>query len=211
LKSYNELAQSVTFSRRGSKIRLKSKHENLELVGAGRSAFVFKIKSTEKVMKVFFSPFIAVAKEEAQIYQKLQGIDYFPTLYAAGENYLVIDYLHGHTFFECLSKGIVISPQYVREVDQALLLARKRGLNPSDIHLRNLFVTSDGEIKVIDVARFEQKKECMQWKDLKKAFYVLYNKGLFPKKVPVWLLNLISALYKKRWLPGLRVMVDEKT
>ena len=159
MKSYNELAQSVTFSRRGSKILLQSKHENLELVGIGRSAFVFKIKSTEKVLKVFFSPFIAVAKEEAQIYRKLQGIDYFPTLYEAGENYLVIDYLNGLTFFECLSRGIVISPQYIKEVDQALLRARQRGLNPSDIHLRNLFLTSSGEIKVIDVARFRQKKK----------------------------------------------------
>lgn len=211
MKSYNELAQSVTFSRRGSKIILQSKHENLELVGAGRSAFVFKIKSTDKVIKVFFSPFIAVAKEEAQIYQKLQGINYFPTLYEAGENYLVIDYLRGFTFFECLSKGIVISSHYIKEVDQALLLARQRGLNPSDIHLRNIFLTNNGEIKVIDVARFSQKKDCMQWRDLKKAFYKWYNRGLCPKKMPVWLLNLIAALYKKRWLTGLQFVMNEKT
>ena len=85
---------------------LQSKHEDLEFIGAGRSAFVFKIKATEKVIKVFFPPFTAVAKEEARIYRKLQGIDYFPSLYEAGENYLVIDYLSGNTFFDCLSKGI---------------------------------------------------------------------------------------------------------
>ena len=38
------------------------------------------------------------------------------------------------------------------------MLARQRGLNPSDIHLRNIFLTDRGEIKVIDVARFGQKK-----------------------------------------------------
>jgi len=200
LKSYNELVNSVTFSREGSKTIVTDKHENLDFVGAGRSAFVFKIKSTEKVIKVFLSPFVAVAKEEARIYRKLQGIDYFPVLYEAGENYLVIDYLRGYTFFECLSKGLVIAPQHVQEVDHALMLARQKGLNPSDIHLRNIIFTFNGEIKVIDVARFGQKKECTQWKDLKKAFYKLYNKGLCPKKMPAWLLNLIATLYKKRWL-----------
>ncbi|MCQ6275635.1 protein kinase family protein [Bacillus sp. V3B] len=209
MTSYNELAHSVTFARRGEKTILTSKHESLEFVGAGRSAFVFKIKSTKKVMKVFFPPFIAVAKEEAQIYQKLQGIEYFPTLYEAGENYLVIDYLCGLTFFECLSKGLVISPRYIEEVDQALLLARHRGLNPSDIHLRNIFLTGDGVIKVVDVARYGQKKECMQWRDLKRAFYRLYNKGFCPKKMPVWLLNLIAALYKKRWFSRLNVTTNK--
>lgn len=202
MTSYHEFANSVTFAGRGAKTILTGKHESLEFIGAGRSAFVFKIKSTEKVIKVFFPSFLAVAKQEAQIYQKLEGINYFPTLYEAGENYLVIDYLRGLTFFECLSRGIIISPRYIKEVDQALLLAQQRGLNPSDIHLRNIFLTDDSEIKVIDVARYEQRKECMQWRDLKKAFYLFYNRGLCPKKMPVWLLNLIAALYKKRWRPG---------
>ncbi|MDI5789968.1 hypothetical protein PO124_21010 [Bacillus licheniformis] len=44
------------------------------------------------------------------------------------------------------------------EVDRALNDARRKGLNPSDIHLRNLILTPSGTIKVIDVARFCRRK-----------------------------------------------------
>lgn len=203
MKSYSELARSVTFSRRGSKTILTGKHEDLEFVGAGRSAYVFRIKATEKVIKVFFPPYTAIAKEEARIYRVLEGVDYYPSLHDAGENYLVIDYQHGITFFDCLSKGHIIYPQHIETVDYALFQARQRGLNPSDIHLRNILLTREGKIKLIDVARFGQKKDCHQWDDLKKAFYKYYNKGLFPKKMPVWLLNRIADIYLKRWLPQL--------
>ncbi|KAA9020005.1 protein kinase family protein [Niallia endozanthoxylica] len=203
MKSYSELARSVTFSRRGSKTVLKEKHKDLEFAGAGRSAYVFKIKSTEKVIKVFFPPFTAIAKEEARIYRILQGVDYYPSLYDAGENYIVIDYLSGATFFDCLTNGKIIYPHHIQAVDHALLLAKQRGLNPSDIHLRNILLTSKDEIKLIDVARFGQKKDCHQWADLKKTFYQYYNKGLLPKKMPVWLLNRIADIYMKRWLPEL--------
>jgi predicted Ser/Thr protein kinase len=198
---YDELAQSVQFMRRDSRHILTAKHESLELIGEGRSAFAFRIKSTDKVLKVFFPPFHGVAKEEATIYQQLQGIDYYPTLYEAGENYLVMDYVQGMTFFDCLRNGVSISQKHINEVDKALELARNRGTNPSDIHLRNLILTNDGEIKVIDVARFGQKKQCQQWLDLKRAFYKIYNKRFCPKKWPQWLLNFVAALYKK--LPAL--------
>ncbi|WP_071393636.1 serine/threonine-protein kinase [Bacillus tuaregi] len=182
---------------------LTGKHKDLEFVGAGRSAYVFRIKTTEKVIKVFFPAFTEVAKEEAGIYRALQGVDDYPSLYAAGENYIVIDYLRGMTFFECLSSGHRIEPKHIKAVDDALNLARQRGLNPSDIHLRNILLTSNGDIKLIDVARFRQQKDCHQWEDLKKAYYQYYQKGLFPKKMPVWLLNRIADVYKKRWLPRL--------
>ncbi|MDQ7862190.1 hypothetical protein RCO48_17895 [Peribacillus frigoritolerans] len=46
-------------------------------------------------------------------------------------------------FFECLTLGIPITEENIAEIDHALQLARKEGLNPSDIHLRNIFITSE--------------------------------------------------------------------
>ncbi|WP_051404909.1 protein kinase family protein [Bacillus cihuensis] len=99
--------------------------------------------------------------------------------------------------FECLKKGIPISEDQEKEVDRALRLARQEGLNPSDIHLRNIFLTSDSKIKLIDVARFRQNKICRQWSDLINAFYRFYKKRFFSKRIPEFILNTIAGLYKK--------------
>lgn len=203
LISFSELADSVKFSVKGSRVLLNDKDPNLELIGVGRSAFAFKIKSTEKVIKVFFPQYVNIAIEEAEIYKILQGVPYYPALYESGKNYLVIDYIDGHTLFSCLEKGLPITNEHINEVDQALKLARKKGLNPSDVHLRNIFITTEGSIKMIDVARFRQTKKCGQWNDLKAAFYKIYDRHFFPKKIPTLLLNLIALLYKKKLLPSL--------
>jgi predicted Ser/Thr protein kinase len=202
LKSFSRLAQSVSFMRNGSKISLNDKDPDLVFIGKGRSAYVFKIKDENVVLKVFFSPYEHLAKQEAEIYKALEGNAYYPNLHDSGDRYLVIDYIEGNTLFDCLVKGIEIQEKQIKEIDHALLLARKRGLNPSDIHLRNIFLTKDGQIKIIDVARFRQMKTCKQWDDLKTAYLSFYRKKMFPKKAPESILNLIALLYKKNLIPS---------
>ncbi|VEF48188.1 putative serine/threonine-protein kinase [Bacillus freudenreichii] len=193
---YNNLAESVEITYRNKKPVVIGHSNSLLLVGMGRSAFVFKIKDTNKAIKVFFPDLSHIAREEASVYKAVQHIDSYPAFYEAGQNYIVIDFVNGYTFFDCLTQGIPISEKEIRAVDFALSSARKNGLNPSDIHLRNIFKTQDGEIKIIDVARFRQKKKCNQWDDLKNAFYHFYIKPFFPKKLPPFLLNGIAFLYK---------------
>ncbi|MFB4162348.1 protein kinase family protein [Alteribacillus sp. JSM 102045] len=201
MSPYRELAESVRMTGKGSCPWLAAKGDKLELIGKGRSAYVFKILRSQKVLKVFFPDFTNIAAEEAGIYRDLEGLEFFPALYEAGSNYLVLDFIEGHTLFECLQQGIPVSEQNMKEVDQALNLARNKGLNPSDIHLRNIMVTQHGKIKIIDVARYRQTKHCTQWEDLKRAFYRFYKKPYFPKRLPIFILNMIAALYKKKWLP----------
>ncbi|QUW22536.1 protein kinase family protein [Sporosarcina sp. Marseille-Q4063] len=194
MNNYQALANSVIINKKN---RLVSYDDSLKHIGTGRSAFVFKIKSANKAIKIFFPEFTHIAKEEAEIYQALQGISYYPSIYGAGLNYIVMDFIEGLTLFDCVSQGKFIEPAHIKEIDYALSLARARGLNPSDIHLRNLFITTNGEIKIIDVARFRQKKNCRQWHDLKKAYYRFYRKRFFPKKVSAIYLNIVAFLYKK--------------
>lgn len=198
LDTYQALAKSVNIHKKN---RLVSYDDSLELIGTGRSAFAFRIKGTDKAIKLFFPAFSHLAKEEAEIYKILQDTDYYPSVFASGPNYIVMDYIEGWTFFECMSSGKLITPTHQEEIEHALSLAKARGLNPSDIHLRNIFITTMGKIKIIDVARYRQKKDCRQWTDLKKAYHQFYRKRLFPKKCPVLLLNSIAFLYKKGWIP----------
>lgn len=202
MKSYQALANTVVIDKKNRLIRYD---DSLELVGTGRSAFVFRINASNRAIKVFFPAFISIAKEEAEIYKILQNIPYYPVMHDFGLNYIVIDYIEGLTLFECLAQGEIITRAHIKEIDFALSLARDRELNPSDIHLRNIFITADGKIKMIDVARFRQRKHCRQWHDLKKAYNQYYRKRFIPKKIAVWQLNMIAFLYKKRLLPSYRI------
>ena len=202
MKTYEELANSIIYKRKGSKNELLNKSNELEVVGIGRSAYAFRIKSTNLVLKVYFPTHKYVGKEESTVYNMLQANPFFPTLHAYGENYIVIDYIPGDTFFTCLLKGIPIKSKHILQIDNALKSVKKVGLNPSDVHLRNIILTRDGEVKLIDVARFRQKGECTQWEDLKKA-YKLYKKSYIPKQLPAFLLNFIALVYKKKWLKSL--------
>ncbi len=199
LETYQELANTVIINKINHLIEYD---DSLELAGTGRSAFVFRIKSSTKAIKVFFPEFEYIAKEEAEIYKVLHDISYFPSIYDSGLNYIVMDYVDGHTFFECMTRGIIITPAHINEVDHALSLAAKLGLNPSDIHLRNIIITTNDEINIIDVARFRQTKDCQQWSHLKKAYHHLYRKRFFSKKIPASLLNIIAFLYKKGLIPS---------
>ncbi|QOY37965.1 hypothetical protein AWH56_010575 [Anaerobacillus isosaccharinicus] len=92
--------------------------------------------------------------EEEEVYNVLFGNPYFPRMYGSGNNYLVIDFIKGQTLFSCLTNGIPIKDKHIKEIDKALELAKVEGLNPFDIHLRNILITVEGNVKLIDVARF---------------------------------------------------------
>ncbi|MEH7884175.1 protein kinase family protein [Bacillus sp. JJ1609] len=203
LSFYGDLASSVVYMMKGSRVVLAEKDERLQLIGEGRSAFAFRIRGTDLVLKVFFPPFERIAVEEAAIYKELKGNPFFPAMHESGKNYLVMDYVQGTTLFNCLVKGIPIASEHIKEVDNALQLAREKGLNPSDIHLRNIIVTPEGDVRLIDVARFRQTKKCSQWDDLKIAFYKFYRHKRFPKKVPQYAMNLVAFFYKKGLLPSI--------
>lgn len=199
MNTYQELANTVVISPK--KNRLIHYDDSLKLIGTGRSAFVFRISNSSKAIKVFFPDFTYIAKEEAEIYKVLQDIPFFPTIFDAGLNYIVMDYIDGRTLFECVNQGIPITTNHIKEIDEALLLASSKGLNPSDIHLRNIFITSTNDIKLIDVARFRQTKNCTQWSDLKSAYLLYYKKRLFPKKIPATIMNTVAFIYKKQLIP----------
>ncbi|GIN12081.1 serine/threonine protein kinase [Shouchella clausii] len=195
---YRDELAHIVFVRKGRNIALKNTPANWELIGKGRSAYVFKIIGEQRAIKVFYPPFEHLAMEEARNYEKVAGISFFPRLYEAGEGYLVMDFISGKTFFDCLAEGVAITKDHVAQVDKALELARRAGLNPSDIHLHNLLLTETGTVRLIDIARFSQKKQCTQWQDLKRGYERHYGQRYFPKRVPKWLMMIVAYFYQLR-------------
>lgn len=193
---YTHFASTVLFVKRNRHIKVLRHHDDLKLYGTGRSAAVFKINNENRVIKIFYPSFEKIALEEKQNYEKLNGNPYYPTVYEAGINYLVMDFIEGKTFFECLAEGIPLKPHYIEQVDNGLQFAKAAGLNPSDIHLHNLILTKEGHVRIIDVARFSQEKLCTQWEDLKSGYTRYYQHAYFPKKIPKWVMYTVSKLYR---------------
>lgn len=186
----------VLFERDVHETRVTAYHQDLELHGIGRSAAVFRVKDTRLVIKVFFPGYTHIAAEEAVIYRTLEGLPQFPHLYEVGSTYIVIDYIEGKTLFECLTKGIWIDSTYIEQVDKALIEARQLGLTPSDVHLRNIILSPQGRIYLIDLARFRQGQHIdHQWEDLKRM-YRLYRLRFVPKRYSERVLNGIAHLYR---------------
>ncbi|QDP41217.1 protein kinase family protein [Radiobacillus deserti] len=198
---YQQLAKRVQLTLEKNEVSVISHDPRLTHIGSGRSAAVFRVNHLPVALKVFHPDFSHLASEEAEIYQDLKGIDYFPSLYDAGDSYIVMDFIDGKTLFQCLAAGIPIPIEVIQHVDTAIELARERGLNPSDIHLRNILLTAEQNVKIIDVVRFKQQKACTQWDDLKSAYFHFYSKPYFPKKMSDKNLNRIAKLYKNNLIP----------
>ncbi|QHS23196.1 protein kinase family protein [Virgibacillus sp. MSP4-1] len=197
MKPIGDLVEKVTFH----KTRIRSHPDELILIGKGRSAAVFKVANTNKAVKIFYPSCEDLAKQEISIYRQLNNDQYFPAIYGEGGNYFVLEYLSGITFYECLCQGIEITPEMVKRVDQAMNFAKSKGLNPSDTHLKNIILTCHGQVKLIDVARFKQTKECRQWEDLKATYQRFYRLKYFPKKFPKLIIEMIVRLYRYKLLP----------
>ena len=71
MTTYQELVNTVIINEKNQLIQYD---KSLEHIGTGRSAFVFRIKSSNISIKVFFPIYIHIAKEEAEIYKVLQDL-----------------------------------------------------------------------------------------------------------------------------------------
>ncbi|ACB61092.1 YrzF [Exiguobacterium sibiricum 255-15] len=203
MKTDSELACAIHLAETPEGFTVMSYPDQLEWIGTGRSAFVFRVTGTDRVIKKFFPSHRHLAAIEGSIYDQLDSFATYAKQYEYGPDYLVIEYIEGQTLFECLISGTLITDDVIQTVDQALAEARSVGLNPSDIHLRNILLTPTGT-RIIDVARFRQTDPCTQWDDLKRAYQYFYAKPYFPKRFSESFLNTIADVYKGRLFESMR-------
>lgn len=97
-----------------------------------------------------------------------------------------------------MKKGIKIPEKVIKDIDEALEYARERGLNPHDVHGKNVMLDANGRGIVVDVSDFLKEEPCRMWYDLKKAYYKIYLPYLHDKPYPIpdLLLNGIRKAYR---------------
>lgn len=178
-------------------VHVRTQPDAWRCIGVGNSAAVFQPKDhPELAIKVYAQGFESVAEEEAAIYEQLGHSPYFPEFYGRGDDYLMIGYRQGRNIYDCLLQGVYIPEQVIQDVEAAISYARERGLNPSDIHVKNVLV-HEGRGYLVDVSDYRKEGECRRWESLKQAYYDyyldLYRPGL---AVPSWVLETIRKWYK---------------
>nr|WP_036717338.1 serine/threonine protein kinase [Paenibacillus harenae] len=185
----------------GDPVRVNSAPEDWKLLGAGNYAGVFAHRDYPDTVVKVYAPGREGWESESEVYRKLGVHPAYSTCYYAGEHdgyyYLILKRLKGKTLYQCLIEGVPIPKSAIDDIDGALEYARSRGLNPHDVHGKNVMV-SDGRGVVVDISDFLKDESCTMWDDLKRAYNRIYMPFLSrnPVPVPEWVMNGVRKGYR---------------
>ncbi|MDF2959814.1 MAG: serine/threonine protein kinase [Paenibacillus sp.] len=166
-----------------------------KLVGAGNYAAVISHPGYNGLVVKVYAPGRPGLEEEAEVYRRLGQHPAYSECYHAGDTYLILRRLSGITLYNCVLKGVPIPGQVVEDIDAALDYARSKGLNPHDVHGKNVML-QDGRGVVVDVSDFLKEEPCYMWDDLKKGYNRFYVPFFRHIKVPAWMLTAVRKGYR---------------
>jgi hypothetical protein len=167
------------------------------VLGCGNYAAVLVHPAYPELVVKVYAPGRPGLQAEREVYRRLGHHPAYSECLHSGDGYLVLRRLHGVTLYDCLHRGLPIPEQVIRDIDQALEYARRRGLHPHDVHGRNVMM-HEGRGLVVDVSDFLRDEDCGKWRDLKKAYFRVYR-PVFMRlrlRVPYWALDLVRLGYR---------------
>jgi hypothetical protein len=168
-----------------------------QLLGKGNyAAVVYHPDYPDYVVKIY-APRRPGYEEEVEVYRRLGVHPGFSECFYAQDGFLVLKRLYGKTLYDCVHLGLPIPAQVIRDVDEALDYAKSRGLNPHDVHGRNVII-HEGRGLVADISDFLDPDPCSKWENLKRAYYWFYLPVLRPLRlrVPYSVLDSIRKCYR---------------
>lgn len=186
----------VIGNERNEPVTIRGYADGLRCIGIGTDAAVFQYDNTPSyAFKVYSTQSEAKKEIEQSVYSRLQGSPYFPRLFGTGENFLVLSFEHGLNLYDCLLQGVPVPEQVIKDVEAAREFIRDRGLNPRDIHLKNVLL-QDGRGKVLDVSEYVKEGNDNRWEHLLWVYSRFYPfiEGV---QVPSWILDTIKHWYNQ--------------
>ncbi|MCP4346486.1 MAG: serine/threonine protein kinase [Desulfobacterales bacterium] len=180
-----------------SYVQVLKKPDVWQCMGLGNSAAVFRHDSYPDVaIKVFSDICTHIASQESEVYRRLGNSCFYPKFYGNGENFLLLQYIPGLSAYDCLLKGIYIPEQIVFNIDEAVSFARQQGLNPRNLHAKNILIHEERGY-LVDVSEYMYTGNCYHWDVLKFLYYNFYSRFWKPgMKFPFWMLEFIRRGYR---------------
>ncbi|RFU64423.1 glycosyltransferase [Peribacillus saganii] len=148
--------KSISVNRRkGEKVEIVHNPTSYPLVGRGKQGAVFKI-SSDKCVKIY--PKKRNALNESEVLKAAQDSPVVPKLYEAGENYIVMEYIEGSSLYEYLKANRVLTEKITNQILFLLKEMKRLKFTRLDARLNHIYVTNQGELKVIDLVTHFKKK-----------------------------------------------------
>lgn len=195
----NELLPNIQLTTEGpfEPIIVKNVSNTWKTIGSGNYAGVFLHQSNPKWVVKVYGRKPEDLKKEVNVYKKLGKHESFSSLIDYGDNYLILKRIDGMNLFDAVVKGIRIPESVIRDVDEGIAYARSVGLNPFDVHGKNV-VMSNGRGYIVDVSDFYKHGICRKWDDLKKAYYKIYLPLIykFHPPIPFFIVNSVRRGYR---------------
>ncbi|MET7040583.1 serine/threonine protein kinase [Clostridium botulinum] len=168
------------------------------LLGCGNYAGVFTHPDFDNLAIKIYASGREGLREEIEVYKTIGEHPAYSKLLYSKNNYLILKRLKGITFYNSLIKGIKIPKHIIKDIDNALEYARERGLNPHDVHAKNVMIVNNRGV-VVDISDFKHKEYCCLWHDFKKAYYKLYIPFVYKLDIPIpnFILDTIRRMYKR--------------
>ncbi|KZR57050.1 hypothetical protein [Pseudobacillus badius] len=178
-------------------VTIRNLPDQLHCAGIGTDAAVFvHASSPSYAFKVYAEGKEQTKVNEVAAYKKLAGSSFYPVFYGEGSRFIVISFEPGMNLYDCLATGTYIPPEAIEQVDQAIEEAEQTGLNPRDIHLKNI-ILQDGGIKLIDVSEYVKPGSDRRWEHLKEA-YKLYYPLIASKPISPKFMEFVKMHYERQ-------------
>jgi RIO-like serine/threonine protein kinase len=128
--------------------------DKLKLLGKGTQGKVYRVDSL-KCIKIFKSS--SDCQDEFETLFMAQSDHHFPRLYFAGRNYIIRECINGIELNKYLSQYPLTASISKKLLDLWDAMA-KVGFMRLDSAIFHIFITSDGDLKLIDTAKSVKKK-----------------------------------------------------
>jgi predicted Ser/Thr protein kinase len=187
----------VLFNGENKLVTIAGNSDKFECIGVGTDAAVFRfMHKPHLAFKVYSDEKIYKIAKETEVYLKLGRSEYFPQFYGSGLNFLILSYEKGITLYDCLLKGIHIPEQAIEDVENARKFAFEKGLNPRDIHLKNILL-HEGRAKILDVSEYMKPGNDKRWEYLKEGYHEYYS-IIDGKALPHWMIETVRKWYNQK-------------
>lgn len=186
----------VQSSPNNEQVKIKGDHKDLKLIAAGTDAAVFRfLPAPDKAIKVFANEKCDKLKMELDVYRNIGESNFYPHCYGSGVNYMIISFEEGVTLYDCVVRGIPIPKQVIIDVENARSEVIEKGLNPRDIHLKNILM-HNGRAKIVDVSEYMKEGNDYRWEYLKRGYEDYYHL-IEGKPVPLWVVESVRKWFNQ--------------
>jgi predicted Ser/Thr protein kinase len=146
---------SVASVRKGDKVEIVHNPTSYPLIGRGNQGAVFKIAS-DQCVKIY--PKQVHALSESEVLKAAQESPIVPKLYEVGENYIIMEYIEGPSLKEYLESKGNVTEDVTKKILFLLEEMKRLKFTRLDTRLKEIIVTKQGELKVVDLVSHFIKK-----------------------------------------------------